>query len=417
MSEIKSDQKIKKSRPKPRILFMGENVTLAHVTRPIVLAKSLDKEMYEVLLATGEDSATLVQSAGLDYIKINTIPSSVFVERVTKGKQAYTVDEYDSYVKEDLKLIEKLSPDLIISDWRLSVPVCGDISGTPIMMLANAHWSPYSTQLPAALDIPPVRILGYKLTRAIFMPFANRISKYYVRPYNTVRESYGLKLLNGVDEMNDCAERCLNWFLYLDIPSLSPTKGIPHNHTYIGPPIWSPDVPIPEWWEDLPSDKPILYLTLGSSGDVKYMSMIFDVLSNMPVTVIFATAERYHAKSVPDNCYAAEYLPGLDACERSDLVLCNGGKGAIYQAFSAGKPVLGMSSNWDQYMSMEPVERQKAGILIRSMQMSRKKIRSSIEELLDSQEFLKSAGKLRDEIMQYNAQEKFRECIDSMWQE
>ncbi|MBA7658724.1 PGL/p-HBAD biosynthesis glycosyltransferase [subsurface metagenome] len=417
MFEIGGDHKIKKPRSKPRVLFMGENVTLAHVTRPIVLAKSLDKEEYEVLLAAGEGSASLVESAGLDYVRIHTIPSSVFVERVTKANRAYTVDEYDSYVKEDLKLIEKVSPDLIVSDWRLSVPVCGDILGTPIMMIANAHWSPYSTQPPAALDVPLVRILGYKLTRSILMPFFRSISKYYVQPYNVVRKSYGLKLLNSVDEMNDCAERCLNWFLYLDTPSLAPTDSIPHNHAYIGPPIWSPDVPLPDWWEDLPSDRSVLYLSLGSSGDVKRLSMIFDVLGSMPVTVIFATAGRYDIKSVSDNCYAVEYLPGVDACRRSDVVLCNGGKGSIYQAFSAGKPVLGMSSNWDQYMAMEPVERQKAGILIRSMQMSRKRIRDSIEELISNEEFVKSAEKLRDEIMQYNAQERFRECVDSVWED
>ena len=36
---------------KPRVLFFAEAVTLAHVTRPIVLAKALDTKRYDVQLA------------------------------------------------------------------------------------------------------------------------------------------------------------------------------------------------------------------------------------------------------------------------------------------------------------------------------------------------------------------------------
>ena len=37
---------------KPRILFVAEAVTLAHVARPAVLAQSLDRDVYEVFFAT-----------------------------------------------------------------------------------------------------------------------------------------------------------------------------------------------------------------------------------------------------------------------------------------------------------------------------------------------------------------------------
>jgi len=37
---------------KPRILFVAEAVTLAHVARPAVLAQALDRDVYEVFFAT-----------------------------------------------------------------------------------------------------------------------------------------------------------------------------------------------------------------------------------------------------------------------------------------------------------------------------------------------------------------------------
>jgi len=210
------------------------------------------------------------------------------VERVTKGKLAYTAEEYRQYVEEDLKLIRKLSPDLMVSDYRVSTPICADLSGVPTIMIANAHFSPYSAQPPAALDSPLVRIIGYEGMRSVVKLFYNTLIKYYAGPFNTVRKSYGLRLLKGFHELHDCIDRCPYWLLYLDIPSLSPTTDIPSNHGYLGPPIWSPDVAMPDWWDDLPSGKPVVYLTLGSSGNLKHMPIIMKVLANKPVTVLFA---------------------------------------------------------------------------------------------------------------------------------
>jgi UDP:flavonoid glycosyltransferase YjiC (YdhE family) len=335
---------------------------------------------------------------------------------VTKGKLAYTIEEYRQYVEEDLKLIEELSPDLIISDWRISIPVCRDITGIPTIMIANAHWSPYSIQPLAALDSPLVRISGYKGTRAIMMLFKNKIAKYYVRPYNTVRKSYGLRLLNSLQEICDCIDRCPHWLLYLDIPSLSPTADIPSNHSYLGPPIWSPYVVLPDWWDDLPPDKPVVYLTLRSSGNLKHMPMIMKMLANKSVTVLFASGGRYQSESIPDNFYVTDYLPGVEACRKAAFVICNGGKGAIYQALSVGKPVLGVSTNWDQYMSMQPLEKQGAGILIRSMQINKKRISKAPDALLKLGTYQESAQKLQKEMDQYCAQERFRGFIDSLWE-
>ena len=45
-----------------------------------------------------------------------------------------------------------------------------------------------------------------------------------------------------------------------------PTYDRPANHQYLGPVLWSPAVELPGWWDSLPTDRPIVYATLGTSG-------------------------------------------------------------------------------------------------------------------------------------------------------
>lgn len=417
MNEIKPTCLLRKSHPKPRILFMGEDVTRAHVTRPIVLAKALYPGKYDIFFGAGKNSQPLVESEGLKYENINTIPSSVFLERVNKGQQCWTTDELDSYVKDDMRLFEKLKPDLVVTDGRVSVPISADLSNIPSVFLLNANWSAYTTQSFPLPDLPIFSLLGHNMSRILFKIMKPLAQKAYARSYNAVRKSYGLKPAKDIRYVTDSFEVCQYWNVYVDIPTLAPTSKLPDNFFYIGPVMWSPSVPLPEWWNELPNDKPCIYMTMGSSGDTSCLDVLLDVLRNMSVSVIFASAGRFKQESLPDNIHMTDYIPGFKACERADVVLCNGGKETTYQALSCGKPVLGISSNVDQYSTMESIEAQKAGKLIRSKLMTPEIVSDSITELLNEQSYHKSASILKEEISKYNAQHIFREFIESLWEE
>ena len=97
--------------------------------------------------------------------------------------------------------------------------------------------------------------------------------------------------------------------IYADIESLLPMKTLPENHFFIGPISWSANLPTPEWWPTLPNDKPIVFVTLGSSGDNSLLPMIIKTLSQMPVTVICATLKKTTIDKDYPNVFLAEFLP------------------------------------------------------------------------------------------------------------
>jgi UDP:flavonoid glycosyltransferase YjiC (YdhE family) len=91
----------------------------------------------------------------------------------------------------------------------------------------------------------------------------------------------------------------------------------PPEHRYIGPVLWSPQVPLPAWWDTIPTDRPIIYMTLGSSGDMATLPTIVAALAALPVTVLVATAGRRTLEALPPNVFVADYLPGLAASARA----------------------------------------------------------------------------------------------------
>lgn len=385
-------------------------MTLAHVTRPLVLANSLDRHRYEIFFATGERYRYLLENSGHSLYTIPTLSSQIFLDRLAKGQPVYTKDDLKASVKADLDLLSELSPDLVIGDFRLSLGISTRLAEIPYAALTNAHWSPYSTLSFPLPEHLLVNIFGVKISRFFLKILQPVIFKYHAAPFNFLRKTSGLAPLRDIKEVYTCGD----WTLYLDLPALAPASNIPDNHFYLGPVLWSPDIPLPEWWNDIPKDRPVLYVTLGSSGDIRFMDVIMDILGKMPVTAIVASAERFEPSHLPDNIFAEKYLPGLEASKMASLVVCSGGTATTYQALSCGVPVLGIPSNADQYLSMEAIVKQGAGLLIRSGNVSGRNIRKGIETILENAEYKQNANRLKNEMLLYNAPERFSSFVDSL---
>ena len=228
---------------------------------------------------------------------------------------------------------------------------------------------------------------------------------------NRVRREYGLPSL-GFDLRRVYTDA--DYTLYADTPEMLPTFGLPDHHRYLGPIIWSPAVNLPEWWKRLPIDKPILYVTLGSSGPASLLEVVCEALADMPVIVIAATAGRCKPGRVPPNAFLAEYLPGNEAVRRAALVICNGGSPTSHQALAAGVPVLGLATNLDQHLNMQAVCRSGAGIMLRSGRLQPETCRAAVHQLLSQRRYSMGAQQVAVNFSRYSAAERFQHLVDEI---
>src|SRR5438552_3735831 len=111
-----------------RVLFVAEAVTLAHVARPVVLARSLDSARYDVVLASAPRYQSLLADLPVAVRPIRSIPVQQFLDALAKGSPLYDAETLRWYVRDDLELIRETAPDVIVGDFRLSLSVSARIA-------------------------------------------------------------------------------------------------------------------------------------------------------------------------------------------------------------------------------------------------------------------------------------------------
>jgi UDP:flavonoid glycosyltransferase YjiC (YdhE family) len=394
-----------------RILFIGEGVTLAHVTRPYLLARALDPERYEVFLATPPTYTKLLDTRDIRLEPLTSIPSEQFLRVLSRGRPLYNYATLSRYLQDDLELLDRIKPDLVVGDFRLSLAVSAPLAGVPYAALTNAHWSPYAAirQLPIPEHIS-VHLFGVRASQFVFDCLQPAILATHARPLNQLRKRHGLPPLGDLRETYTYGDHTL----YLDTPGLIPTHNLPKNHHYLGPAIWSPDIPLPEWWKHVPEDRPTIYVTLGSSGQVNTLPSLLEALSSLLVNVIVATAGRA-ITDLYSNCYSSEYLPGIEAAKHANLVICNGGSATVYQALAQGTPVLGIPANLDQHLTMAYVTKTGAGISIRSDMLSTANVRQHVITMLQDISFHQAARGIAMAFAEYDCRARFINWLDEVF--
>lgn len=391
---------------RPHLLFVGEAVSLAHVTRPLVLAQALDTDDYTISFACGQRYRTLVDQAGFRFHSLPTLAPELFLQRLDNGAPLYDRSTLAHYVEAESALFRELQPDLIVGDFRVSLSISAERAGIPYVNLCNAHWSPYSTQHFPTPELPISRALGATAAGWIIRATEPLAFAYHARAYNQVRRVHGLKPVSGLREMYTRG----TWTLYLDLPTLAPTETLPPHHRYLGPVVWSPHAPLPPFsFKD--SSLPLLYITVGSSGDTRVLDAIIDAAKRLPLNAVLATAGRIKLDNLPANVFAADYLPAQEILPHAAACLFNGGAATGYQALSAGVPVLGFPSNADQFFFMESAERAGAGLLIRPSHASPALVAAKLDLLLNQSSFRQRARTLQQDIAAAPAAAAFQRFV------
>jgi UDP:flavonoid glycosyltransferase YjiC (YdhE family) len=301
-------------RKKPRVLLVAEAVTLAHFARIMSLARALDSADYEVIVATDPRYLQLEASLPFSIHPIWSTPGPEFAASLARGKPLYDVKTLSRYVEDDLALLDQVKPDLVVGDFRLSLAVSAPLRQVPYAAVVNAYWSPYAATVYPVPDLPITRYLGVNLAQRVFNAVRPLAFALHARPLNRVRRRHGLPAL-GSDLR--AVYSWGNYTLYPDVPELFPTRDLPANHHYLGPVTWSAKTTLPDWWDTLPDDRPIVFVTLGSSGQADLLPLIFQALAELPVTVIAATVGSILPGDQPPNVFIADFLPMGEALGRA----------------------------------------------------------------------------------------------------
>lgn len=393
-----------------RILFFGEPATLAHVIRPVVLAKALPADRYEVAVATGRDYRQFAEHEGLEVRDLWSIGTRAYLAAVDTGRVVFPFRTLDAYVREDLRHIEAYAPHLVVGDFRLSLAVSARLAQVPYIAISNAYWSPCAGARYEVPVHPATRLLGPAVPNALFRLLRPAILAHHSLPMHRLRKRYGMPSL-GFDLGTIFTEGDVT--AYADLPALVPGGhcGNPHRYRYIGPVPWSPAGVLPAAFKDGCSATPWVYVSMGSSGDPRLVPVLLAGLERVRCRVAVATAGAVPAGAIPRGVVASPFMPGAEAAARASLVVCNGGSPSAYQALAQGTPVLGIPANLDQMLNMDFVARSGAGAALRADRVTGERVADIVTQMLATSTFRAQAERIAASLHEYHAAARFATIV------
>lgn len=393
---------------KVRVLFLVENITLAQVVRLRVLAAGLDRDRYDVHFACSDFDRVMFEGTAFQHWPLYTIEREAALRALAKGDRLYETSVLQRYVDEELALFDRVRPDVVVGDFRLSLAVSAPFAKLPCASLINAYWSPYAVRSSFPVpDHPIVRLVGVERAKRYFPQAMPKVFGYFAAPLNTLRRRYQLPEFESLPHALCFGDAVL----YPDVPELCPVRGAPSTHHFLGGVQWSPSVPMPAVGS---SSGPLVYVTLGSSGDLAALPAVLEGLAGLPAQVLVATAGRVPQHELPSNIHVAPLVPGDEVAKRAAFVVTNGGSSTGYQALAAGTPVLGIPSNLDQYLAMTAIEGGEAGILLRSGGLRAAQVRAAAIRLLEPNPARARAAHYAAAFAAYDCHARFEAAISSL---
>lgn len=380
-----------------RVLFIGEAITLSHIARPAVLAASLPSDRYEAFFACDRSAFRLVGDLGaVQPIELDSRMANVDLETFVNFRQEFfDFKTLDHYVQEDIRLFREYRPDIVVGDMRLSLMFSARLAAIPYVNIQNSHWHPRS-----GLDLRlPTNPFSAMVGDAVATLVVNMLAPVSTLNYNILSMKYGIPAPGPDFRTILCSG---DYLIFPDIPEWSPLPERPGNAAYVGPLIWTPSVEPPPWWGALDPERPTIYLGLGSSGQVRLLRTIVEVLAELGFQVIVSTASRSELGALPDHVFAAPYVDGVQAAARSRLAICNGGSMSGPQALSVGCPIIGITSNMDQAAFMRQVSGTGAGVEITEAAFSVDTLRETVLAMTGSPDYRHAAANLQAAIGRTN---------------
>lgn len=386
---------------KRKILLVAHDVTLAHLARPLRLANLLHEAGHDVTLAASADSAPFLRDFPAHLHTLAPTGKARFIRNLAEGKPVFDLETLKGFAAEDDAILARYQPDMVIGDFRITLSATARRTSVPYATITNAYWSPAFDPHFVVPDLPMVPYLGVSLSQRLFDLARPLAFAYHSRPMNALRQHYGLPSLgNDLRRIYTDADLAL----FSDIPELYGLTDERHpGGRFLGPIQWAPNLPAPDWWDRLSPDSPIIYITLGSSGDPLLLPSLVDALRPTGFQLIVATAGA-SGVTTGGQVFCADYLPGNAAAARASVVICNGGSPTSFQALAQGTPILGIPSNLDQHLNMHFVTRANAGLVLRRYALTQETILTAIDRLLSESTFRNAAASLAAAIKKRDIQ-------------
>lgn len=300
------------------VLFMVWGYGYGRLARCLALGRAFDRQGWRVAVALNqEDQAPLVEQWGFEPLPYpaDLVPADIW-------RHWAETDFIRRSVALDLEIIEKVQPDLVVHDGRMSALIAAGVAGTP------------ATGLLAQAALPGMCYPGKREIEAIWSDAAPAFS-------SVLSERFGAPGIRDIRSMFLAAPAV--------VPSIPEVDPLPPGFAgddvhYIGPvtaltPMTAPESGPPPAG---PRDRLFFYRTLNDSARLEEFAQVFGDLAER---VSIATGEETYAERLRGAFVGAQFdvRPLWDMAwlgPRTGAAVIHGGHGSCLTSLQAGMPTV-----------------------------------------------------------------------------
>lgn len=360
-----------------------EGGVLAHATRALEVGRALARGYgYRVVFCCCGEYVHVMRDAGFEVKPVFTVDFAITARVAKSGRPpplGWWTDVCDQAVASELETFADVKPDAVVGDMRWTLSTSARAARIPYVSVTNAYWTDRYT---GTIDLPEGhvarRVLGDVLAEALFPTMLRASMAYGALGFRRARRKHGLPRMRS---MWEAVEGDVT--LLADLPELMPVRpDTPPRFRYVGPVLWRPDLPAPDWLATLDPGRPTVYFTMGSTGDARFFEEAVRLFGGTDVQVLMTTAGLAELPATPPNVFAARYAPGDALMAVSDVVVSHGGNGTLYQALARGVPVIGLPTIVDQEINMRRVTEMGLGLALSSRRSSGEALVAAVRTVL-----------------------------------
>ena len=311
--------------------------------------------------------------------------------------------------RELLVIIDSFKPDVLVFDFMtFAASIVGDLTGlpwattTPVPgMLQGKDAHPFGLALPYSET--PLR----RLYSPLFWHFANATMSYqHDRQFNRIRAEFGLSPVR-----NAFFTSSISPYLVLALAPSEveyPRSAWPPAVHFVGPAIsiGSAHAQVPEWLEALPSSRPLVYATVGTSpnpGHAPYLERLSAAVGDLDADFVITVGTGARLPPSSGNVRIEPWVPNGLIIPKARMVMHQGGSSSMYETLAHGKPAVVTPFEDGQDENAQRLCWVGAGKMVNPYKVSVRQLRRAIETVLTSREMQERASSLAEDLKQYDA--------------
>jgi MGT family glycosyltransferase len=176
----------------------------------------------------------------------------------------------------------------------------------------------------------------------------------------------------------------------------------------------------PPWWSQLDGDRPVVHVTQGTIDNAdlgRLLQPTIDALGGEEVIVVATTGGRAVSQlgvPLPMNTYVAEHIPHDVLLPKVDVMVTNGGYGAVQRALSMGVPLVVAGNTEDKPEVAARVAWTGAGVNLKTGTPTPAAVRAAVREVLNDGRYLRSARALETAFARRNGVAEIAALVDEV---